>query len=497
MKSRLFLILITVAALISAAACSSGGGSASTGGGGTPPQNPVPSLSSIAPTSANAGGAAFTLTVNGTSFLSTSTVNWNGSGRTTTEVSDTQLTAAITAADIAAAGTAQITVVNPSPGGGTSNSLDFTITAAGATATPAFLYIVNSIGVNTSEGNMSVYSVDPDTGSLTPVSGSPFAGAPLPTALALAPSSKFLYVSSGIDNLVPAPVISAFSLDPSTGAPSPVSGSPFVSGLAPASLAIDSTGKFLYSADESGTNDSISEFTIDAASGALTPIAQTQCLQVAGQGGTAGGLASDPVAGFLFAAEVLDSVCSYSINSQGMLEQVTGSPFPVATFSSPHSIVVDPSGKFVYTGNTESQNISAFTITPGSGTLTPVPGSPFAPGSNIDPNALAMDPLDRFLYAFNFDIGILGFSIDQSTGALSQISGASLTPPGSLIPPAIDPSGKFLYVVTGTQGGTAMALAGYAIDASTGTLTPVAGSPFALPATAGTPILLTVTRKTE
>jgi hypothetical protein len=224
MNSRLFLILTTAAAIVSAAACSSGGGSSPTGGGGNPPQNPVPSISSIAPTSANAGGAAFTLTVNGASFISTSTVNWNGSARSTTEVSDTQLTAAISAADIASAGTAQITVVNPSPGGGTSSSLDFTITAAGATATPAFLYIVNAIGVSLTEGNISVYSVDPDTGSLTPVSGSPFAGAPEPMALAVDPSSKFLYITSGIANLAPAPVISAFSLDPSTGVPSPVPG---------------------------------------------------------------------------------------------------------------------------------------------------------------------------------------------------------------------------------------------------------------------------------
>jgi len=90
-------------------------------------QNPVPMLTSIAPTSATVGGPAFTLTVNGLDFVSGSTVQWNGSSRTTTFGSSSQLTAAIPAGDIASVGTAQVTVVNPTPGGGTSSATTFTI----------------------------------------------------------------------------------------------------------------------------------------------------------------------------------------------------------------------------------------------------------------------------------------------------------------------------------------------------------------------------------
>jgi hypothetical protein len=97
--------------------------------------NPVSTLTSIAPSSTGAGGAAFTLTLNGTNFISSSVAQWKGSARTTTFVSATQLTAAITAADIATPGTAAITVVNPTPGGGTSNSLTFTITDFSVTPT--------------------------------------------------------------------------------------------------------------------------------------------------------------------------------------------------------------------------------------------------------------------------------------------------------------------------------------------------------------------------
>jgi hypothetical protein len=84
-----------------------------------------PTITSMSPTSAIAGDPAFTLTVNGTNFVSGSTVNFSGNARTTTFVIATQLTAAILATDIAIAGTFNVTVTNP--GGGTSNSVSFTV----------------------------------------------------------------------------------------------------------------------------------------------------------------------------------------------------------------------------------------------------------------------------------------------------------------------------------------------------------------------------------
>jgi hypothetical protein len=95
--------------------------------------NAVPTITALAPSSTVAGTAAFPLTVNGSNFVTTSTVMWNGSPRTTTYVSSTQVTAAITAADVMTAGSAAVTVVNPTPGGGTSNSVPFTITSGPGT----------------------------------------------------------------------------------------------------------------------------------------------------------------------------------------------------------------------------------------------------------------------------------------------------------------------------------------------------------------------------
>ena len=81
--------------------------------------NPVPTITSLSPASATAGGSAFTLTVNGIGFVDgASTVFWNELDRATTFVSSTQLTASISAADVATAGTAGVTVYNSVPGGG-------------------------------------------------------------------------------------------------------------------------------------------------------------------------------------------------------------------------------------------------------------------------------------------------------------------------------------------------------------------------------------------
>ncbi|PKQ27430.1 MAG: hypothetical protein CVT63_08045 [Candidatus Anoxymicrobium japonicum] len=102
-------------------------GQSGTLAGGFQIRYPVPITTSISPASKTAGEAGFTLTVNGTNFTPDSDVMWNGASRVTTYVSPTKLTAVIVAGDITAVGTANVTVSNPAPGGGTSNALTFTI----------------------------------------------------------------------------------------------------------------------------------------------------------------------------------------------------------------------------------------------------------------------------------------------------------------------------------------------------------------------------------
>lgn len=92
-----------------------------------PLPSPSPIATSLSPASVIAGDPEFGLTVNGSGFVYGSVVRWNGADRPTTFVSATQLTAAIAANDILAAGTAAVTVFSPAPGGGSSATLTLDI----------------------------------------------------------------------------------------------------------------------------------------------------------------------------------------------------------------------------------------------------------------------------------------------------------------------------------------------------------------------------------
>lgn len=98
-------------------------------GSGTQPTTPT--LTTLMPASATAGGETFVLTVTGTGFASNSIIYWNSVGLTTTFTSAQELAAEIPASDIAKAGSATVFVKNPGTGvyanGATSNMVSFTI----------------------------------------------------------------------------------------------------------------------------------------------------------------------------------------------------------------------------------------------------------------------------------------------------------------------------------------------------------------------------------
>jgi hypothetical protein len=107
-------------------ACGGGGGNGGGGGGGDQ-QNPAPSITSVSPTSAPQSGSSFTLTVNGSGFVSSSQVYWGQTALTTSYVSATSVTSMVPGSDLGTMGTVKLTVVNPTPGGGTSNAIGFTV----------------------------------------------------------------------------------------------------------------------------------------------------------------------------------------------------------------------------------------------------------------------------------------------------------------------------------------------------------------------------------
>ena len=150
-----------------------------TPGGGTSPAlaftvavaNAVPVLSGITPSSATAGGAAFTLTVSGTNFVKGAIVNWNGAPLATAFVSATQLTAAVPAVDLESAGVVPVTVTNAAPGGGPSAAATFTVSAAipGATLTPTGLGF-GSVATGATSTSQNVVLANPGTAPLTTIS---------------------------------------------------------------------------------------------------------------------------------------------------------------------------------------------------------------------------------------------------------------------------------------------------------------------------------------
>jgi hypothetical protein len=118
--------------------------------------NPVPFLGDMTPAITDAGGPAFTITVNGSGFLANSTVYWGTSALTTQFVSSTQLTARVTAADIVTPGATAINVQTPSPGGGTSDVLQFEVDSPSATSTAP---TVPSTVVTVTAGSTATYSI--------------------------------------------------------------------------------------------------------------------------------------------------------------------------------------------------------------------------------------------------------------------------------------------------------------------------------------------------
>jgi VCBS repeat protein/IPT/TIG domain-containing protein len=133
-------LLVTTSLLIGLFAC--GGGSSASA---PPPPSPNPSAvpfinQPLVPAATAPGGTGFTLTVNGTGFVSGSVVQWNGSALTTTFASSAKLTANVSASDIASAGTASVTVFNPAPGGGTSNPAFLQITPPSGSVNMASAY---------------------------------------------------------------------------------------------------------------------------------------------------------------------------------------------------------------------------------------------------------------------------------------------------------------------------------------------------------------------
>lgn len=159
----------------------------------------------------------------------------------------------------------------------------------------------------------------------------------------------------------------------------------------------------------------------------------------------------------------------------GALLTITGSPFSISGQNSSYGVVIDPGNKYLYTANVSSNSISPYSINPRTGALTP--GTPVASGAG-GPNGLFFHPTGKFLYVSNYTgNSISGFSVSSTNGSLTALSDSPYLTggPTTINGVVITSDGKFLYAASmGGNGG----VVGYSIDQSTGSLTLIPGSPF-------------------
>jgi 6-phosphogluconolactonase len=293
---------------------------------------------------------------------------------------------------------------------------------------PQFLY---ASGLS---GEVTVFPVDSTTGALgqsTSVTG------PTTSLGATALNNQFFYVSDFQNS-----TLSAWSINPSTGVLTTVPGSPFTLGTlnVGAGLASNNAAGVIYVADV----DKIDAFKADA-TGALTALPGSPFAS-----GTNLYLTVDPQNRFAFSSadDPPGNVFAFTVDSSGALTAVAGSPFPTipgfAGNTQPGGIVVDSTGSFVYTTLRSTGQVAAFSIVAPSGVLSPVPGSPFTAGNT----PLSLTTINNFLYVSNAMGGnISGYSITPGTGVLNPLSGSPFAIPGGAL--TTDPSGHFLYASGG------------------------------------------------
>jgi 6-phosphogluconolactonase (cycloisomerase 2 family) len=243
--------------------------------------------------------------------------------------------------------------------------------SASTTYTPVAVTGGNFIYVADAEGYVSVYQFSND--ALTEIPGSPFAAGEGPAALST--EGGWLYVANSKSGN-----ISGFSVDAATGALTALPGSPYAAGIAPNSITLIPQGGVLVS--------------------------------------------SGAPAYFLVATNYgSGNVSVFSVNDDGSLAEVAGSPFAAGNGPSA-SVVVYPIGfigAYLYVANSLSNNISGFHFDQSTGSLSPLSASPFPAGTH--PSSLAVAGMGVFA-ASSGSNSLCAYTSEPSSGALTTIKGS-------------------------------------------------------------------------
>lgn len=312
------------------------------------------------------------------------------------------------------------------------------------------------------------YREDPNSGVLTQIAGSPYAVGDGANSLVLHPSGKFLYVANPAQNENDISLFTIASNGTLTEVFPRTSVAP--SATQPQILLMDPAGGFLYVLNAGSNN--ISVFSIDATSGALSPVGSPLSLNFAPLN-----MVLSPLGNFLLVSSASGTsqpsglIAAFSVTA-GVIQSINVFP---TDGNNPNGLVIDPTGKFLYVANTGSNSISIFTIG-STGTLAEVLGSPISNSTN--PLSLVFDASGGFLYVANQGSNnVTAYTISSSTGLptilnLSTSTGTTTNAFGTEGSPSLlvaDPNGKYLFV--GNQGTSAGI---QALKVSSGNLTAIA-----------------------
>jgi 6-phosphogluconolactonase (cycloisomerase 2 family) len=320
----------------------------------------------------------------------------------------------------------------------------------------------------------------------------PLGDVAMPSVLTFDPSGKFVYGPCGS-------YACAFAMDSTSGALAAVPGSPLPAGLARRFVAFHPTGKFAYVANTDVSN-SVSSFRVDPENGGLTEVAGSPYATVRNpvsvavdHGGkhvyvlSAPGTRQQPWWVTWFRpTDAPGGISTFAADSSnGALRLVAGGP--VATGLDPVAIAVEPGDRFVYVANRMSGSVSGYASDAITGALQGLVGSPYYLGSVIPaaPSAVAIEPSGRFMYVpipqepagtagIPSDSFVSALAINAFSGALTAIAGSPFTAGRGSISIAVAPSGRFAYLANFGSGD----ISAYAIDSAAGALASLPGSPY-------------------
>jgi 6-phosphogluconolactonase (cycloisomerase 2 family) len=269
----------------------------------------------------------------------------------------------------------------------------------------SFLYAANN-----GDGTITGFIINTQTGALT-LTAQP----PVPAgnqngnfSLTASPNGRFLFSTDEIF-----PGIHVFAIDPQSGVLSEIPGSPFLAGGRSQGLKASPNGKFLVAGLK--FNNAVETFAI-AADGSLTPAG---IFPASGEASAEEiNCKSNRVYNVNAGSTLIDV---YALEGTGTLTPLANSPFSNGASSGSFGLDLSPGGQFLFVTDGFGSQMSSLAVAPNGG-LSSVPGSPFSTADWVSQIAVTRD--GKFVYAALFAEAAINAQSVSPTGALSPVPGS-------------------------------------------------------------------------